>query len=744
METVRKHLSAVLWVLLLVVLGVASTSSIRWVSPAVHIESSFGPSRDLTCAVILGLLILVAGTLAPKTQKYSWSSCLKFSVVLLVVGISISSFLASDKILAFYAGSGLLIGLVLMFTTCRLADQPWKIHLALVVVTSLGVTFAAKTWMRERVEIDQTLQQYQETKTEFWAKQGKSLDDPSVKLFEERMASRDNGGFFFHGNLGGMYLGCVFFVSLALVAKRWCERHLPYGRLWLAGSILLTLFILSALILTQSKGAILSVMLGIFLLAVIWLARDKMIRHFRSAVLAVTLLLILTAAAIIGYGLTKKTLPTLSMAYRWQYWTAGFHMFMDHPLTGVGLNNFGHYYLRYKLPQAEEEITSPHNFIVEGFTELGLIGGLGLTLLPLAIFYQLAKNSKLETRNPKLESSPPPSAPLLLLITWVGTFALLFIFNQSGLPGPVYLVAEYLPYMIAFALAFVLCTLKSDRFESIDNSAPNSLMVLCLTSSLIVFILGDLVNFSLEEPSMQFLFFFLAGLTLAATRLPMENKPKFDLQNLTCMIGLFIYLFFLVIPAIKFENAAVLAETSSPASDPSFDSVYQKFSALTDKYSYDAHLPAQAGKRLIQIAQTHPQPVSVLEQAAQCFAQAAQKANAVWEFRSRQAQCELMLAKVESDKRLIHFAKAEDLFEQARNLAPRSKSLALTLGLLYVQHVQDLPADQKNERTRLSVLARKNLNDALNLNQALPAYSHRHLTNQQIDDAQTALKCVKP
>ncbi len=769
METVRHKLSAVLWILLLVVLGVASTSSIRWISPTLHIESNFGPSRDLSYALILGLMILLIACLAPK-PKTSWSLFLKICLGLVVFGVVLSTCFATDKSLALYSGAGLLIGLLLMITTWRLADQPWKIQLALIVLTALGVTFAAKAWIRETHEIDQTWQQYEQTRAEFWAKQGKSLDDPTVKMFEARIKSRDNGGFFFHGNLGGMYLATVFFVSLAFLVKRIQERKLPYGIPWLITALLLTLFILSALILTLSKGAILATIATGFILIVLWLFRHWLVRHFQTAVIGTALLITLGFTAIIGHGLVRKTLPTLSLAYRWQYWTASYAMFKDHPLTGVGLANYGHYYQKYKLPKAEEEVTSPHNYIVQGFTQLGLLGGLGFMLLPLAIFYQLASSSRhplLPSCHPSFsschpersEGSSPPvkggkilhsvqhdktlSAPLAFLTITLGIFGLLFLFNQSGLPGFIYLVAEYIPYILIFSAAFVLCALKADQFDSIDNTSPSPAMTLFLAGALIAFILGDLVNFSLEEPSTQFLFFFLAGLTLAAVQPPKEDSQRALRSLLLFLPALVIYIGFLFIPALQAENTAVRADKSSPASDPAYDQPYQTFAELAKRYSYDAHLAQQAGKRLLQIAQTAAQP-NLIRDAADWFALAADRSPLVWEFRSQQGQCYLFLADAEPDKRIIYLTKAETLFEQACALAPRSKSLALTLGMIYARHANALPIEEKTERSRISNLARKNLTDALDLDRALPPASIRHLGGRQINEIKTALNSLKP
>jgi len=746
MKTIPEKLSNGLWVLILIIIGVASMTSIRWVSPALHIESNFGPSRNLTYALVLGLGVLIVACFASFYRAAKISPFLKIAVALLIAGLSLSSFFATDKALAFYTGTGLLLALGLMFAAWRLADAPWKFQLALITLTALGVTFAAKAWIRECCEFDETWKQYYETREDFWAKQNKTLDDPAVKMFEARIKSRDNGGFFFHGNLGGMYLATVWFASLALVIKRFRRRNLPLGNVWLTFAVLMNLFILSALILTMSKGAIAATALSGGIILFLWIFAKTLRVHFRSAVIAVLIILTITASAIVGYRLIRKTLPTLSMAYRWQYWVASYQMFLDHPIVGVGSGNFGHYYLRYKLPEAQEEVTSPHNFIAEGLTEFGAIGGIGFLLLPLAVFYQIAKNRPQESTTIRIHG---PSAPQILLAILLGIFATLFVFNQTGHFAFLGLVAEYLPYLIIFPAAFVLAGIQGDRFDEVDPQSPAPAEILCLAGGLIAFILGDIVNFSLEEPSTQFLFFFIAGLTLAASspRPATKNDANVSpspirliLKPAVCLGFIFVYCYFLLAPAFQGENAAIAGAKNTTASDPAFDSTYQTYADLARRYTYDAHLCDQTGKRLIDIAKTSPQPMPIVEQALPWYQQAADRAPKVSIFRADLGQCCLMLAALDSDRKFVWLDKTESALAQARSLAPRSKTLALTLGLVAMQHLQDLPPADTAQITRLTNLARKNLTDAKNLDRALPPESLHRFSNQQQRQLDAAIR----
>jgi O-antigen ligase len=721
-------LSTGLWVVILIIIGVSAMSSIRWVSPSLHMTSDFGPSRDLSHALILGLGILLTGFINLSYHHINSTKplniCFKMSLILLIIGIVISSAVASDKAAAFYTGGGLLIGLILMSVTRRLADKPWKLQLSLVLIVSLGVTFAAKAWVRELWEFDEGWKHYVETREEFWGKQGKSLDDPTVKMFEARMLSRDNGGFFFHGNLGGMWLATVWLVSLGLLGKRWRERNTKYGVAWVVTAGLMSGFILSALILTQSKGAIAAAGIGVILIGVVWGFKGWLRRNFRTAVMGAVLLVGLAGVAVVGYGLAKKTLPTLSMAYRWQYWVASYEMFKDHWFAGVGSGNYGHYYQKYKLPEAEEEITSPHNFIVQGFTQFGVIGGIGFLLLPAGILYEAAKRSRDKEWAKISEKAQPggPSASIMMLGLWVGIFGVLFLFNQAGQRSVIGLVAEYLWFMLIFPAAFVLGSIRGDQLENIDNSPMGKWEVLCLAAAMVAFVIGDVVNFSFEEPPLQFLFFFIAGLSLAGSEDSSEHRTSKG-KIIFAAVGIGAYIYFLMVPGIQGENAAMAKYGAE-----------RTFAKLARQYPYDGHLAAKAGEAKI----TGARSIEDVKEGLGWFREAAKRVDANGQFYRESGQTEVMLANMEPAEWETHYRAAEEAMEKARARSPRSKTLAMSLGLLYARHFEKLGDKSLAEK------ARGNLEEAMILDKAIPKESLRHFSSSQKAEIEKAIKkCEK-
>jgi hypothetical protein len=83
-------------------------------------------------------------------------------------------------------------------------------------------------------------------------------------------------------------------------------------------------------------------------------------------------LLVVAAAGVVGYGVRHDALPSKSLLFRWHYWTASAPMIREHAAFGVGLNNFGDYYLAYKRPSSPEDVKDPHNYFVRIAAEMGV------------------------------------------------------------------------------------------------------------------------------------------------------------------------------------------------------------------------------------------------------------------------------------------------------------------------------------------------------------------------------------
>ncbi|MFB6273381.1 MAG: O-antigen ligase family protein [Salinibacter sp.] len=94
-----------------------------------------------------------------------------------------------------------------------------------------------------------------------------------------------------------------------------------------------------------------------------------------------------------GADIESPYARTGSLKKRFQRARAGLTVWAEQPLTGVGLNNFAHYYPDDVAPRL-------HTGLVQALAEMGVIGALGLGALFMAAFAQLRRGVQLANMRP--------------------------------------------------------------------------------------------------------------------------------------------------------------------------------------------------------------------------------------------------------------------------------------------------------------------------------------------------------
>ncbi len=218
-----------------------------------------------------------------------------------------------------------------------------------------------------------------------------------LMLRNRLLSSSEPWSTFALGNSLAGFIAGPLVALLAVGLYNLVRPHAPGSR-WatLAMAAPLILMLLVCLTLTKSRSAYLGVFVGLCVLA--WRAR----RHVAPR----QLVLIGLAGAVVVAGLVIAGLATkrldrqvltqspMSMRYRWEYWRGTLSLITEGSTTlagalsaptfwwGVGPGNFGGPYVKFKLPEASEEILDPHNLFLEvwataGFWAMaGLIGAL--------------------------------------------------------------------------------------------------------------------------------------------------------------------------------------------------------------------------------------------------------------------------------------------------------------------------------------------------------------------------------
>lgn len=74
-------------------------------------------------------------------------------------------------------------------------------------------------------------------------------------------------------------------------------------------------------------------------------------------------------------------------------WNSATNMFLEHPITGVGIGNYHKEYVsHYQSPLSKENQYHPHNVLLSMLAQSGLIGTIGYLLLFIYLYYKSISN----------------------------------------------------------------------------------------------------------------------------------------------------------------------------------------------------------------------------------------------------------------------------------------------------------------------------------------------------------------
>ncbi|HKZ82436.1 MAG TPA: O-antigen ligase family protein [Anaerolineae bacterium] len=186
----------------------------------------------------------------------------------------------------------------------------------------------------------------------------------------------------------GLFLGRVLPIALAFLLLGKGRRRTWYG--------LALIPIIAAIVLSQSRGAIFlgvpASILAIGLLAGgrwIWVTLGALLV---GAIAAIPFFNSPRIQALLGGGGTQ--------VFRIALWRSALNMIREHPVLGVGPDNFLYAYRgRYMLPEAWQEpgLSHPHNVVLDFGARLGLLGLAAFVWIQIA-FWRSAYSVLRETR----------------------------------------------------------------------------------------------------------------------------------------------------------------------------------------------------------------------------------------------------------------------------------------------------------------------------------------------------------
>ncbi|GAC1511681.1 MAG: hypothetical protein NVS2B16_13450 [Chloroflexota bacterium] len=245
-------------------------------------------------------------------------------------------------------------------------------------------------------------------------------------------------------------------LAVSLVPRlHWVPRTV----LLMAGTVMT-----GALVLSASRGAEVAVLVAFLVLAALRFPAGRWI-----------------AVAIVGIGALVVVVRGPALARTFQFghqntvsrrldlWRSSVRMVRDHPLVGIGPDNFLHYYaprtqlyiqcdhgLGYMEPGASQEpcLSHPHNELLDFYLSTGLAGLVAFIWL-LVVFWRLSIQSLLGTL--------PPSERILL----AGVMAAMLASNIHGLVDNSYFLVDL--SILFWSLVGYVCFVSRQRVGNPDD-----------------------------------------------------------------------------------------------------------------------------------------------------------------------------------------------------------------------------------------------------------------------------------
>jgi O-antigen ligase len=139
--------------------------------------------------------------------------------------------------------------------------------------------------------------------------------------------------------------------------------------LWLPAAV-----VGAALVLTFSTGGWLGALAAALVVVAVSSRRRVAVRLGGAAALA----LVVVSGLAIGGVLPERLSPLRQTGgFRLDLWLSSLEMVRDHPLLGIGLDNFAYLYQQVYLragAAAEPNLSHPHNWLLQFWLDLGLLG----------------------------------------------------------------------------------------------------------------------------------------------------------------------------------------------------------------------------------------------------------------------------------------------------------------------------------------------------------------------------------
>jgi tetratricopeptide (TPR) repeat protein len=541
-------------------------------------------------------------------RDYSLRPALSFIPLgLLTIWTTTSIAWSSDKFLAAVSAAHVVGAVAVAFAASQLVRSWTRFRIATALGFGLILAYASYGIYYRSLDLPDLQADWKEHRETYLRQHNFDPDTFAAKQFEKKILAGEMVGFFASPNTFAAVVVLCFILCAGLAAHRVSHKD---------GAASLIPYIIAAgcagwiLYYCRSRTAFATAVLGLMFLAAIRRSRSWLAQNSRAAYAVGVLLVCAITAAVVFYGVARGNLTHFaanSLTFRWKYWVASARMFADHPLHGIGYANFGLYYLRYRLPEAAEEIIDPHNFVVRVFTELGAVGGVLLIAWLLRLAYELTR-----PLTPVSPGNLTRLRPLIVLVIVAMVINALFSIDWSqSLPYVELELIKRILYYLFLLFGVVFAALRSlENSHADDRPAPWVLYGLLV--ALLLFALHNSIDFSVFETGPMFLAFFFGGCALGMrSSAPVGRRPRSLFAGLVavCVIAWIVAAIAFVMPISEAESHARQADDFTRVRK--FVAARDELYEAIDLVRYNSAYPMQAA-RVLTIALAKPDEIRVL------------------------------------------------------------------------------------------------------------------------------------
>ena len=417
-------------------------------------------------------------------------------------------------------------------------------------------------------DLPQTIDYWKAHRTEEMQSHGWHEGDFELQQYEQKLMNGEMVGFTASPNT----LAAAMVLMSVVVVGAGIQRIVNRDESGMIGATFIALPLAGWIIyFTHSNAALASPVIAGIILVGIWKFGGWLNRKRRIAFVAGVAVVLLGTAALVGHGIYHGSLPSASLNFRWRYWVASMHLFRQHPLLGVGYGNFGDAYLAVRLPAAAEEVKDPHNFFVRALTELGIVGAVLIIAWLARSWWEWTNPTMPAATAAKKAADGHPARRVLILLVSISLLGVLIklIAGTDFSEDASWINLELLQQGVYSALLLIgmaVIVVQSTKHAALDDR-PAPWVLWAMLAGLAVFLIHNLIDFSMFETGEMMLFMVIGGAVLGARSPSAVGARKRTPIAITAFAGLLVLW---IISSIYVAVPLVQAEGRAHAGDLAF------------------------------------------------------------------------------------------------------------------------------------------------------------------------------